>query len=361
MSISSANIANLLKKIYPESQAMRALYGDSPLFGLIEKKMTTGSDGGTQISVVYGEYAGRSADFSEAQTSGASGYIPSEAFNLTIPENHASAFIGQRQIMATKNNSQALVDILKEVTMSAVRSLKNDMAFDMFSDGTGIIGNVSSVSSQVLTLDSRKGLRKVDIGSRLTCYTDSTLGTAVTTAVVSAIDRQLGKVTLVGTISGWNAGYPVVVTGDANAKIKGLAAWIPSTAPTSGDNFFGVDRSKDPLRLAGMRFDGTGKMLKDVLIDADAELVEVSDATPSIIVVSPSKFAELAKETSDRSTLYAMNGSVKLGYSAISFAGSRGMLNFLVDSNCPNDRMYMLDVSTWKFLCLGKKNLFKTW
>jgi len=362
MSISSANIANILKKVYTDASMAHFMLCQNPLLGLIEKKMTSGSDGGTVIPAIYGDYAGRSADFTESLSSMASGYIPNEAFNLTIAENFANAQIGHRQIKATQNNATAFLNMLKEAQESNMRSLRKDLAFDLFRDGSGIIGTVSTVAGQVITFTDRKGMRKIDLGTRLFCYSDSAFGTQrANTAVVTHIDRAGGKVTVTGTITAWAAADVVTVAGDAGIKIKGIASWIPSTAPTSGDNFFGVDRSKDAVALAGVRFDAGSMMLKDAFIDASAELVEISEANPDVIVVSPRKFAELAKETSDRSTTVGFNGKIEIGYSSIKIACANGLVDVVVDASVPDNRAYMLDLATWKFLCLGSSKLFSTW
>lgn len=362
MAINSSNIANLLKKLYPTDVEARFMIAKSPLLGIIEKKTTDGSDGGTSIPTIYGDYAGRSADFSESKTAMSSGFIPSENFTLTIPENFANMEIGQRQIKATQNNRAAFLKILQEVTESGMRVMSKDIAYDLFRDGTGVMGVISGVAGQVITFTSRKGLRKIDIGTRLNCYSDTGFGTQrANTATVTHIDRAAGKITVTGTISAWVTADVVTVAGDAGAKIKGISAWIPAVAPTSGDNFFGVDRSKDAVALAGVRYNAGSQMLKDALIDAASEIVDLADSDADVCVLSPKKFAEIAKETSDRSTVWGTYGSIKIGYSAIQIAGPKGMINVLVDANCPDDRAYILDTSSWKFVCLGENKLFSTW
>lgn len=362
MAISSANITNILKKVYTDASMAHFMLSQNPLLGLIEKKMAMGSDGGTVVPAIYGDYAGRSADFSESVSSMASGYIPNEAFNVTIAENFVNSKIGHRQIKATQNNATAFLNMLKEVQESNMRVIRKDLAFDMFRDGSGVIGTISAVAGQVITFTDRKGMRKIDIGTRLFCYSDSTFGTQrANTAVVSHIDRANGKITVTGTISAWVASDVVTVAGDAGSKIKGIAAWIPSVAPTSGDNFFGVDRSKDPVALAGVRFNAGSMMLKDAFVDASAEILELSEANPSVIVVSPRKFAELSKETSDRSTIVGFSGKAEIGYSSIKIACANGLVDVVVDPNCPDNRSFLLDLSTWKFMCLGSNRLYSTW
>jgi len=62
-------------------------------------------------------------------------------------------------------------------------------------------------------------------------------------------------------------GDGIIFEGDNDGWPTGLLSWLPSTAPTSGDSFHGVDRSADPVRLAGHRLNCTGKDVLSGLIE----------------------------------------------------------------------------------------------
>jgi len=362
MSISNSNLSNLFKKLYPEKRVAEAVFKKHPLLGIIEKQLAMGSDGTQVLPIILGDYDGRSATFSEALSGAASGYIPNAAFTLSIPNNFAVGTVDHRTVIATSNTDIAFVKAVETAMERSLNAMRVDLARSLFLDGNGIIGAISVVASQVITFADRLAVRTLNLGSRLFCYSDSAFGTQrATTAVVTHIDRELGKITVTGNITAWVAGDVVTHAGDAGAKLKGLAAWIPSTAPTSGDNFFGVDRSVDAVRLAGHRIDGTNKMLQDVIIDAEAQIHELSDSFPSLCVMSPRTYAQLAKEVKDRSTVWGTTGMVKIGYTGLQIAAGGGYIDVITDANCPADRMYLLTKEDVKFYCLGRPQLINTW
>ena len=79
-----------------------------------------------------------------------------------------------------------------------------------------------------------------------------------------------------------------------NAKPSGLAAWIPSVAPTVGDNFYGVDRSIDSTRLAGVRYNGSAESIEEALVDA-SNLLAREGGKPEIGIMGFASFSALIK------------------------------------------------------------------
>src|SRR5690606_15045282 len=83
------------------------------------------------------------------------------------------------------------------------------------------------------------------------------------------------------------------VLGDYNAKLSGLGAWIPASAP-SVTPFFGVDRTVDVTRLAGVRVSSAGKPLDEALVDA-ARRCNREGGRPDIAICGFSKYASIEK------------------------------------------------------------------
>jgi len=50
--------------------------------------------------------------------------------------------------------------------------------------------------------------------------------------------------------------------------LSGLAAWVPNVDPPIGDNFWGVNRSADPTRLAGLRYNAASQTIEEGLTSA---------------------------------------------------------------------------------------------
>jgi hypothetical protein len=129
---------------------------------------------------------------------------------------------------------------------------------------------------------------------------------------------------------------------------------LPVTAPTSGDSFWGVDRSVDVTRMAGVRFDGSSETIEEALIDASA-LVAREGGQPDMCFMPFASWAALEKSLGSK----VQYVDVKHDEADIAFAGIRihapyGPITVIPDRNCPSATAYLLQMDTWKFRSLGK-------
>jgi hypothetical protein len=167
------------------------------------------------------------------------------------------------------------------------------------------------------------------------------------------VNRTDGTITC--NSAAWNTTISAIATGDYlfrsgdfGALISGLAAWLPTTAPTGGDNFFGVDRSADPTRLAGQRYTASaGQSKEDAIFDCATRLArEGGDADKCLM--NPVDFGAIAKSLQGHAT-YEQTKSTEANvfYDSIKIATPAGKLSLMHDPNCPKGRFYMLQSDTW--------------
>jgi hypothetical protein len=150
-------------------------------------------------------------------------------------------------------------------------------------------------------------------------------------------------------------------------KIAGFGAWIPSVAPGGADNFFGVNRSVSPTKLAGLRFAGAGESIQDALIDATNQLAangsEAGD--PDFIFINPVSYQTLVKQLTSQG-VYQMikakiNEDVSISFKALVLPTANGEIAILQDRNCPSQTAYVITLKTWKLRTLGKCPQFLTY
>jgi len=187
--------------------------------------------------------------------------------------------------------------------------------------------------------------------------TGARLGTD-TVATVASVDRDSGIITLDAAVdAAWIADSYIFAEGDdannttARRKVAGLADWIPSTAPTSGDNFFGVDRSVDTTRLAGLRFDASALTPEEAVIRT---LVRLSreDGDPSHFIVNHADWQNIVTSLGSKvQTEYMSSGEI--GFNSIKVYGPKGSVPVLADQDCPSGRGYALTMDTFKLYSLG--------
>jgi hypothetical protein len=238
------------------------------------------------VPMIYGAPQGRSATFANAQSNQTAPALAS--FFVYRVSNYAVASITNELLEATKDNAGAFIDEGKLVMDTAVRNISNDLAADLFRDGSGVRGQISSISTGVITLVNLADVVQFEVGMVLRSYNSSfAQSTGNNPGYVIAVNRSSGQVTVsasaggaAGTPTNWSSTFlnlvqdgdnPAAATATSTAlKVSGLAAWLPTTAPSTGDSFWGVDRSVDPVRLAGVRYDGSAQSIEEALIDGAA-------------------------------------------------------------------------------------------
>lgn len=380
MSAVYANPSNqvaALKELYTGDDFMKDLvYKKNPMLALIPKDESPHGFAGKYIPVplVYGTPQGRSATFSNAQTNQTQPYLSS--FFVYRVSNYQLATITNELLEATKDSAGAFVDEAKLVMDTSFRNISNDLALDLFSAGAGVRGQLGSISTGVITLGNANSVVNFEVGMVLVTFSISgttyTQSTGAALGYVIAVNRSAGTVTVsatqggaAGTPSNWSASFPnIAVQGDISfgtissnnsfLKISGLQAWIPSTAPSSGDSFWGVDRSADPTRLAGVRFDGSSESIEEALIDGSS-LVAREGGQPDMCFMNFASYAALEKSLGSK----VQYVDVKHEEADIAFAGIRihapyGPITVIPDRNCPAQTAYLLQMDVWKLRSLGK-------
>lgn len=240
----------------------------------------------------------------------------------------------------------------------AIHSAARSLAIAMYRSGSGRIGQIASISGATVTLSEVEDITNFEKGMTLVVSASDGGGSVRAGSVlVSGVDRDLGTVTAsVNWTSGISAAAAndyIFVQGDYDAKIKGLLAWLPSTAPTSGDSFFSVDRSSDATRLAGIRFEGSAMPIEEALISA-ASRVAREGGKPTHCFMSYSKYADLEKALGSKVQYIDMKVNAEIMFRGVIVNGPRGPIKVVPDQNCPNDRAFMLELDMWKLYSLGK-------
>ena len=373
----ASNQVAALKELYVGDDFMKDLvYKKNPLLALIPKDESPSGMAGKYIPVplIYGTPQGRSATFSTAQTNQTAPALSS--FFVYRVSNYQIATITNELLEATKDNAAAFVDEAKLVMDTAFRNISNDLALDLYGKGDGKRGVMSSISSGVITLTNSADIVNFEVGMALDSFSISgatyTQSTSAAIGYVIAVNRGAGQLTVSATAGG-SAGTPtnwsssnfpnLGVSGDVSYgssrgtanfnKISGLQAWIPSSAPSASENFWGVDRSAD-TRMYGQRYDGSSETIEEALIDA-ASLVAREGGQPDMCFMNFASYAALEKSLGSK----VQYVDVKHEEADIAFAGIRinapyGVINVIPDRNCPAQTAFMLQMDCWKLRSLGK-------
>jgi len=378
-----ANVSNqvaALKELYTGDDFMKDLvYKKNPFLALVPKDESPSGFAGKYIPVplVYGTPQGRSATFATAQTNQTAPYLKS--FFVYRVSNYQLCTITNELLEATKNDAGAFVDEAKLNMDTAFRNISNDLAHDLMAPPQGERGQISIISTGVITLVDSASVVNFEVGMALVSYsvsgTTATISTSSAIGYVIAVNRSEGKVTVsatqggaAGTPTNWSTSFKyLAVEGDINfasgglatsstgaLKVAGLPSWLPTSSPSASESFWGVDRSVDPTRLAGVRFDGSSESIEEALIDG-ASLVAREGGQPDMCFMSFASYAALEKSLGAK----VQYVDVRHEEADIAFAGIRihapyGPITVIPDRNMPGQLAYLLQLDCWKLRSLGK-------
>ena len=195
----------------------------------------------------------------------------------------------------TKSNAGAFVDEASRTLDNGFRNISNNMAFEIFAGGTASRGLISSAGvtysapNLSFVLSNPQAVVQFEVGMTLQASTtdggaalQNTPGT-IDAIQLTSVNRGTGAI--VGTVvqgapqSSWGANDYLQVLGDIGIGgsstiagmlgLSGLAAWVPAVdPPSSTDNFWGVNRSADPTRLGGLRYNASAQSISEGLTNA---------------------------------------------------------------------------------------------
>ena len=347
--MAAANAA--LKELYDDQKIQNLVYRNNPFMAMVPKFTEFGGKY-MPLPLVFNTSQGRSATFATAQANQSAAEVVS--FALSRAKDYSIARIDNQTMLASKTDKMAFINGAQLVIDNAVRAITNSLATSLFRKGTGSIGSIATggITSGVITLANAGDV--VNFERNMVLQANATDGGTPRAAVgyVVAVDRTAGTVTVsatgydgaAGSPASWAAGDYLLVQGDNNAKMKGLLGWLPTTAPVSGDNWFGVDRSVDPVRLAGVRYNGAAQNIEEALIDGSL-LVAREGGEPNVCIMSFASYSALEKSLGAKAQYVTMQGPAEIAFPGIRINGANGQINVFP--------AFLLQMDTWKLYSLG--------
>lgn len=355
-------VTPVLKELVAGQKVESEIYKNNPFFALMPKN-TEGGGKYYPSPVQIGAGQGRSATFSNAQANISPDVY--REFLVTYAKDYGIGRIDNQVILGAKNDKQAFVNAVKRMLDSATQNIKNSLASALFRSGTGSIGQIGSISTGVITLASPLDVVQFEVNQKLNAAATDGGTPRAAAGYVIAVNRSSGTVTVstsyggaAGTPSGWTANDFLLVDGDSNAKITGLAGWIPFTAPSAAA-FFGVDRTADVVRLAGNRLDATGQSIEEGLQDFLTQIA-INGGQPDYFITNPNSYTALQKSMGSKAQIVQLAVDIgkeykaTVGFSALEVQMSGMTVKVLQDRNCPAQFGYALQMNTWEFVSLGQ-------
>ncbi len=377
----STNQVAALKELYKdEKEFLKDLvYKENPWLALVPKDESPDGFVGKYIPVPieWGVPQGRAHTFTNAQNQQTAAQLSS--FFVYAISDYQLVTITNILMEQTKSNAGAFVDAAKLQMDGGFRSLTNNIAFELFSDGKSARGQVSaaglttsgSTTAVSFTLSNVQQVVNFEVGMYLAA--SSTNGGAPTTdyIYVTSVNRASGAIA--GTSSTahssdldakFAASCYLSILGDLpsagvsqisqSLAMAGMGAWIPTTAPSPSENFWNVDRSQDPTRLAGLRYDATTYSIEEGVTNALA-FGNREGAKFDLIIMDFASYASLVNALGAKVVnIQVKHDEVEVAFDGIRFQSAYGVCTVLADRSCPPQTAYALTTNTWKLRSMGK-------
>lgn len=377
----SSNQIAALKELYKDSKEyMKDLvYKENPFLALVPKDESPDGFAGKYIPVPleFGVPQGRSHSFSTAQNNQTATQLAS--FFVYVISDYQLVTITNLLMEQTKSNAGAFVDAAKLQMDGGFRNITNNIAFELFGSGTATRGLSKSTSTQagttvggtVLPLLQASSVVQFEVGMTLVASATDGGAPSSDTVVITSVDRANGIVTGTASAASLSANWAIgtgsaylSVQGDIPAggatstgsylALSGLAAWLPIASPGPSDNFWGVNRSADPTRLAGLRYNAQSYTIEEGITNALA-FANREGAKPDIIIMDFASYAALVNSLGAKvQYVQVKHDEVEVAFDGITFQSAYGKVTVLADRSCPSQTAYVLTMNTWKMRSLGK-------
>lgn len=363
-----------IKERYTTEKIEDLTMSDRPLWAMMPKDDKCSGDNFIE-PIIFGNPQGLGATLAKAQTAsglaGGAGNVKGRKWSLTFGDYSAVVEIGDKVMKAARDNFGAFLRNKSAEIDGLWEGFADTQSAYLYGDGGNAIGN-GVLLAGVLTLDNAEDVVNFEIG--MACVSSANPGndpshTQLTgTGYVIGVNRSEGKVTFgndpddtvaTNPNAAWlNGGSQIYVFRDgdfggagATPIFKGLGAWLPSSAPSTTDSHYGVNRSVDD-RLSGVRIPAaelSGKGREDRLKLLVTRIKGRFGGRGKLSVfMNNEQWQALANELEDKGTRPVGGGTAKFNFDKIQLAAGGSTIDIYPDPFCPALTAWALALDTWK-------------
>jgi hypothetical protein len=340
----------VLKTYYNGQQIQDLTNTDNPLFAMIGREQLRGNAMPLPVINTYGQ--GVSASYATAKTNQTNG--KTLQFSLAAATLYQIVDIDRLTWKSSLGQGASFLDYMKFKIDGGLQGMGNAMSAYCYGSGTGVLAQSNGMSTGVITLLDPDSVAFFEIGQVLEATTtndsSSNANKRAAKGFVISVDYNAGTITVSATAGGaagnpasWSTGAAGDFLGlqdTLNAVPSGLQGWFPLTAPGSSDSFKGVNRSVDPARLSGSRYDGSSVTAEEAILNGSTIGGRLG-AKPDVGVVSTDVFNQLIKIQQGR-IVYVDAQVGQVGFEGIKVHGNKGPIRVFQDRNCPQQLGWLL-------------------
>lgn len=352
-------LAPVLKLKYNQRKFYELGYQKHPLWSMIRKATDMGGEGKV-VAFRYGLVGAGSPTFPTAQLTASPSTFG--RFTVSRARDYVVCYIDTETLRVTKSSDDALEKASKEIDSAIMRATRNN-AINFYRNKGGAIGNAtfngttatlvtsSGVAAPWLVTNFEKNMQLEISGS------DGNSGSVRTGTPVKVVGRDISAGTITSDVA-WTTAYAGAASNDYlfvrdsfGKRMAGIDSWIPQTAPSSGESFFGQDRSDD-YRKYGLVYNNHGGAIEEGLVEGLAQMAR-EGAETDLIPLNPLDWSNCVKAMGSRIVYTEVKNDAGFGFQGFRIIGPNGAVDVIADLNCPKGRAYLLQLDTWSFESSG--------
>ena len=356
-----------LYNYYIKNQRLKALlYEKDPLLGMLEQKKASKVAGSKLIeNLKYSRNPNSSRQFDIAQKHAKAQSSQRATFTYNLDKDFGVARLSNEVIYASADDTHAFISAFKDEMDDILDALVERRADDVWGSGTsarGEVGKDVTASEKVIELKDASSLTNFDKGDKIQIYAGSTAlvqdgsGNTSTVFTIDKVERKQSapKITVLEGLPEIDSStsHKIYKEGDfGQIAMEGIASLIPATAPASGDNVFGTDRSVAPERLAGVRDSlGASENYASFFRKIATECRMLTGKVPDTLWINPLRENAFIDELGDK--VRYNTGDQDMGKGTVGFGGVNvvtpyGKLKVMSSLKVPVNRAYGLNLDTF--------------
>ena len=369
MSLDVASSAAILKQTYPEG-VVELDYKRSKTLTLLRKNkgsLEYSPFGASfQVPVKFSNPMAGSATYATGYNQAANTQSKYKAWSVTPATVWHFADVNG-DIVRRGEGAGSFVDALVSEIENAKAALQRMMEIFVFGGGFGDLASLSpsvntgSASGVLLTNPWMVRFIEQDMNLVASASISANVLRSTTPIKVTGRHPSAGTIDLSATPASqsWAANDFLFRDGDRQNSAtpsaivpSGFKGWLPQVAPTSGDNWFGVDRSVND-RLAGQRWNSVNSgSIEEALLDG-AELVDAEGGELTHYVCGPDTFNKIIKSMQNRVEYIEQETDVGIGIKGFQLMGYGDPMVYS-DSACPEGIAFGFNVEEIEIRYAGK-------
>lgn len=302
------------------------------------------------VAVQTGRGGSTSADIdvSEAIDADGTGSPPAYDQFLLTPAKMYTTYEVAGDVLDRAKDEGAFIQAATKVVKDAMGAHVRKLCVLSHGTGSGKIGTILAITSTTVTVTPSE-VRNFERGDRIVAAALESSG-GLRSATADRITKRnsvSGILTFAAdpTALGWVVGDSLFWQGMRNAAYVGYFGWDPAVEP-GATTFFAVDRSVDPVRLGGNRFNAAGLGFREALINASLQAI-AEGASPTRVRVSPEDYASICTESEQLPSFKASvtQGETEIGFKAVMLAGVGPVV---YDESMPKSHFLAEEQGTWQ-------------